>query len=447
MDFDVKSAQKAAAKLSASDLQDALALVADMPKSADRDALRGQLYRAWAALNPKAAWQAALADPLDKSKGDLLGAVAGEVAKTNPSAAIDLALSLGMGDRRSAVVSAVFSEWSKMDAAAAIAYSNAHPDLPVETFAFARGLFLLAEKEPMKAANLVVTFKDEMQRNAALSSLMNTWVGSDPAAALGWAQALSNPTLRQNAIAAAVGAWAKIDPAAALAHAQGIADNETRVRSFKKGWSDWFRSNPAAATLYLASTTDEALLQSVRFDFSYFSESFTPKERAALLEKIPEGKNKEEIMRTVTDSQIRKGQYNQALELLNAMPDSTGRDRNVVQLGQAWAKGDLAAATAWLKLQPDSSDRDLAVAGYASALASTDPSAALEWIKPIPDAKVREGAMKNIAMRWFRADAAKAEAWMSTVPEFSESDKKIIRSMAGLRSDSISLPVTVGTRR
>ena len=84
IDFDVKSAQKAAAKLSARDLQAALALVADMPKSADRDALRGQLYRAWAALNPNAAWKAALADPLDKSKGDLLGAVAGEVAKTNP---------------------------------------------------------------------------------------------------------------------------------------------------------------------------------------------------------------------------------------------------------------------------------------------------------------------------------------------------------------------------
>lgn len=447
VDYDPKSAQKAAAKLSASDLQAALALVAAMPKSAERDALRAQLYRAWAAINPNAAWQAALNDPLDKDKGTLLAAVAGEVAKKNPTAAIDLAMSLGMGGRRTTVMSAVFGEWSMVDAAAAIAYSNAHPDLPMDSFAITRGLSSLAEKQPMQAANLVITFKDEMQRNIALSNLMNTWVGSAPSAAFDWAQSLTNPAVRQSAIAAAIGAWAKIDPVAALAQAQGIPDNETRVSSFKKGWSDWFRSNPTAATSYLASTTDEALLQSVRFDFSYYSENYSPKERAALLAQIPEGKNKEDIMRTITDSQIRKGQFNQALELLNAMPDSSGRDRNVVQLGQSWAKSDLAAAAAWLKLQPDSSDRDLATAGYVGTLANTDPAAALEMIKTIPDAKVRNGAMKNIALHWLRGDAAKAEAWMATVPSFSESDKKFIRSMVPLRTDSIGPSITVGSRR
>ena len=446
-DFDMKSAQKAAAKLSASDLQAALALVAAMPKSTDRDSLRWQLYRAWAALNPTAAWKAALADPLDKDKGFLLSAVAGEVAKTNPASAIDLALSLGMGGRRSMVMNAVFQEWSKVDVAAAVAYSKAHPDLPVDYYSFSRGVSLLAEKNPMDAANLVISFKDEMARNGLLTSLMGTWVGSDPAAALSWAQALSNPKLRQDAIASAVGAWAKNDPAAALAHVQSIPDDDTRINSFKKAWSDWFRANPTDATTYLASTGDEKLLQSVGYSFSYLSESFSSKERAELLAQIPEGKAKEDMMRSVTDSQIRKGQYNQALEMLNAMPDSTGRDRNVQQLGQEWAKADLAAATAWLKLQPDSSDRDLAVAGYTSALARTDPAGALDWVKSIPDAKVRDGAMKNVAVGWLRTNAAEAEAWMSSVPEFSETDKKMIRSMAGFRSDSISLPVTVGTRR
>lgn len=447
VDFDVKSAQKGTAKLSAGDLQAALALVADLPKSADRDALRGQLYRAWAALNPSAAWQAALADPLDKNKGSLLGAVAGELAKTNPAAAIDLALSLGMGGRRSTVLTSVFGEWSKVDAAAAVAYSNAHPDLPVDSFAFSRGLSLLAEKEPMKAANLVVTFKEDLKRKVALSSLMNTWVDSDPGAALNWAQALTNPTTRQDAVAAAVGAWAKIDPAAALAHAQGIPDADTRTNSIKKAWTDWFRNNPTAATSYLATATDEKLLQTLSWDFAYYSESYTPKERAGLLAMIPEGKIKEDLFRSVTDSQIRKGQFNQALEMLNAMPDSSDRDRSVQKLGQEWAASDLDAASKWLKLQPDSSDRDLAVAGFASTLARTDPAGALEWANSIPDPKVRAGAMKNIAVRWLKADAAKAEAWIAGVAEFSEGDKRFIHSMASLRGDYLALPVTVGTRR
>jgi hypothetical protein len=185
----------------------------------------------------------------------------------------------------------------------------------------------------------------------------------------------------------------------------------------------------------------------VTWDFSYYSESFTPKERAALLAQIPEGKSKENIFRTMTDSQIRKGQFNQALEMLNLMPDSSDRDRNVVKLGQEWAAADIDATAKWLKQQPDSSDRDLALAGYASTLARTDPTGAIEWVNTIPDQKVRDGAMKNVAIRWLKADPKSAEAWMGGVTAFSESDKKFIRSMAGIRGDYVSMPVTVGTRR
>lgn len=447
VDYDVKSAKKAAAKLSVAELQSALALVAAMPKSMYRDALRTQLYSAWAAIDPNAAWKAALTDPLDKNKGTLLGAVAGTVAKTNPSAAIDLALSLGMGGRRSTVLSAVFSEWGKTDVAAAIAYSNAHPDLSVESFSFSLALNQLAEKEPLKAANLALTFKDESRRGFALTSLMGAWVESDPAAALNWAQALSNPKLRQDAIAATVGAWAKSDPAAALAYVQAIQNAETRTEAFKNAWTDWFKNSPKEAAAYLGSTKDEKLLQSVRFYFSILSEGFSPKERASLLAQIPEGKIKEDISNTMTDSQIRKGQYNQALDMLNAMPDSAGRDRNVVKLGQEWGKTDLKAAAAWLKIQPDSTDRDLATAGYVGALARTDPTSAIKWAEAIPDQKVRSGAMDNIAVGWLKSDPVRAEAWMATVPSFTPSKRKMITSYANMGTDSIMVSVQVGERR
>ena len=447
VDYDVKSAKKAAAKLSAAELQSALALVAALPKSTSRDALRAQLYSAWAALDPNAAWKAALADPLDKNKGTLLGAVAGALVKTNPTAAIDLALSLGMGGRRSVVMSAVFSEWSKVDVSAAIAYGNAHPELPVNSFSFLQSLSQLAEKEPMKAASLALTFKDENLRNAYLASMMGTWVDSDPSSALRWAAALSNPKLRQDATAATVGAWAKTDPAAALAYVQSIPDAATRTESFKKAWTDWYKNSPKEAAAYLTSTKDESLMQSVRFEFGYYSEGLTPKERASLLAQIPEGKLKEEIYRTMTDSQIRKGQYNQALEMLNAMPDSSGRDRNVVKLGQEWAKTDLAAAGAWLKMQPDSTDRDLATAGYVGALARSDPTSAIKWAESIPDQKVRKGALQNIAMGWLRSDPPRAEAWMATVPGFSQLDIKRIHDYANMNSDLMMMSIIPDKRR
>ncbi len=446
-DYDMKSAQKAAARLSVGDLQAALELVGGMPKSSDRDSLRAQLYRAWAAQDPNAAWKAALADTLEKDRTSSLSAGAAELAKASPIAAINLALSLGMGARRSTVMSAVFSEWSKTAVVAAIAYSNSHPELPVESFSFSRGLSLLAEKDPNQAANVAITLKDSMGRASALSSLMTIWTDRDPAAALEWAQALSNPTMSKDAIAAAIGAWAKNDPAAALAHAQSIPDADTRINSLKKGWTDWFRKDPPAATSYLASAGDDKLLQSLGYTIGYLSENSTPKERAELLAQVPEGKAKQDMVRSMTDLQIRKGQFNQALEMLNAMPDSVDRDRNVNKLGEEWAAADPAATAAWLKLQPDSSDRDLAVAGYARTLARSDPVAAVEWAKTIPDETLRKGAMKNVAIRWFGTDSAKAEAWMAGVPEFSESDKKIIRDMGSRHFDLVGFPITVGNRR
>ncbi|MEQ1751415.1 MAG: hypothetical protein ABL974_18470 [Prosthecobacter sp.] len=447
VDFDMKSAQKAVKKLSTEELKSALALLAAMPKGSDRDALRRQLYYAWGILDPQAAWKAAMADSSDKETGLLLGAVASAVAKTNPSAAIVLAMSLSMGGKRSTVLNSVFTEWSKVDVAAAIAYSNSHPDQPIDSFSFSSGLRQLAEKDPLKAANLAISFKDEMRRNSMLSSLMGAWVDRDPAAALKWAQSQTNPQLRQDATASAVGAWAKADPAAALAYVQTISDGETRTSSFKKAWGDWFRANPAAAAAYLATTTDEKLLQSVRFEFSYYSDSLSAKERASLLAKIPEGKMKDEIYRTMTGIQIRNGKFNEALSMLNSMPDSNSRDRSVAELGQAWAKTDLAAASAWLKIQPNSTDRDLALAGYASTLARSDPTSAINWVNTIPDAKLREGAKRNIAARWYKSDPVKADAWMAENRFFSESDKKRIRTFSSDMGDYLPFSLITGERR
>ena len=212
------------------------------------------------------------------------------------------------------------------------------PICPSNTFIFSRGLSLLAEKEPMKAANLVITFKDELQRNAALSSLMNTWVVSDPAAALGWAQALSNPTLHKDAIAAAVGAWAKIDPAAALAHAQGIPDDETRVRSFKKAGVTGFAASRRRHLLSRLHTMRSCCKTCLSI-FHTFPKASHRKSARGCWRKFPKARTRRTSIAAVTDSQIRKGQFNQALELLNAMPDSTGRDRNVVTTRAGMGEG------------------------------------------------------------------------------------------------------------
>ncbi|GEP43980.1 hypothetical protein [Brevifollis gellanilyticus] len=444
-DYDLKSAQRAVGNLSVSEIQTALAQTAQMPKSTDRDALRAQLYRAWAAKDPQAAWQAALADPQSKNNGSLLGAVAGELAKTDPKAAIEMTLKLNMGDRRATVMRALFTEWAKVDAAAALNYSNAHPELPVDSYAFSTGLSRLAAKDPANAAKLALTMKDSLTRGSSLSAVMTAWIGKNPGDAVAWAQSLSDPSQRRDAIAAAIGAWAKVDPQAALAHAESITDPDTRANTLKKGFNDWFRMDPTAATAYMAAPGNEDIMQSMGYSFGYLTDSLTPQERATLLAQLPEGKAKEDMLRGITAHLSRKGQFNQALEMLNAMPDSTMRDYSVAKLGEDWATTDLTAAGNWLKIQPASTDRDLATAGYANTLARTDPKGALQWVESIPDPKLRQSAQRNIAVRWLRTDPPQAQAWINTA-NFSSVDLKMIETMSKMSGDFVPTLVTVGQR-
>ncbi|MBL9183370.1 MAG: hypothetical protein JNN17_14620 [Verrucomicrobiaceae bacterium] len=447
-DYDLKSAKKAAADLSVEQLKTALDLLAKKPRSVERDGLRAVLFQAWAVKDMPAAWKAVLADTSD-TRGMLAGSVAAVLARSNPKAALEMVQTLGMGGRRTGAIGAVMNEWSKKDVTAAIEHALAHPEVMANyAVSFNKELSSLAEQDPLKAAGLVLRFKDESKRGSMLSSLMEGWIERDPKAAFDWAIAQTNPKLRQEAVAAAVGAWSKSDPKAAMDYVATIPDGEVRQQSFKRAWGDWFKSDPVAATEHLSSIKDSKMLDDVRFYFSYYTEGFTSAERGQLLSRLTDPAFKTRVMDSMSDNLIRKGNYNEAIELLNELPDSISRDRNVCQLSAEWAKNDPAAVSQWLKALPDSSDKDLAVAGYARSLASSDPNAAIAEVMKIPDAKVRDGALNNVAAVWMRSDAKAATAWMATQPGISEADRKMIEMYSRMSGTiSIGLPVMVGTRR
>ena len=440
------SARKDLESLSEPEIQSALALMAAMPKSPDRDSLRANLYRAWAKKNPNGAWKAALADTVDTDKSNL-GAVAGEIAKTRPDTAVGLALSLGMGSKRSDVLHQVFEEWSKADLPGAVAYLNKYPDLPAVYWSVAQAIAKSGETDPLQAAGLALTLKDPQLRSSALSSLMSQWASHDPQAAIQWAKGLDNLVLRQEAIAQAISGWAGKDPQAAMAEAQTIPDASARSTASQAAWLSWFQKDPAAAMTYLGGSNDEKMLQNIGWSISRDG-ALTAQETAALLDKLPDSKVKQEIIRWVANSQVQKGQYSQALEMLNNMQESGSRDWTLLELGKKWAESDLPAATAWLNLQPDSSDRDMAVAGFAATLARTDPQGALRWADTIPDEGVKLSALKNIALRWLTNDPVRAEAWLATLSNLSDDDKKNLRDSAQRSGpDRMSYGFSVSNRR
>ena len=445
-DYSESEARRAVAKLSESDVQAALALLAAMPKSEDRDSLRASLYRAWAKLNPAAAWKAALADRSDHNNQAYLSTVAGEVAKTRPSMAIDLALSLGMGGKRGEVLQSVFAEWSKVDAQAAVAYLNKHPDMPSNYWGVGQALGEVAEKDPVQAASLALSLGDQQMRNYALSSVLSQWAQHDPKAALSWASSIANPKQREDATAQAFRGWAEQDPQGALTAAAGIQDTSTRLAALQSAWQSWFSKDPSAAMRYIGQSGDERLLRNIGWSLGS-SGYFTPQETSDLLANLPDGQAKQDIVSNIVSNDIWKGRFAEAIGMLNGLPDSSQRDWSLVELGRKWTESDMPAISSWLKQQPDSSDRDLAVAGLSVTLAKTDPGGALGWAESIPDEGVKSATLKNIAIRWLNSDPARAEAWMAGITDWSDAEKETLRTSAKRSYDGFNYSPTVKNRR
>lgn len=446
VDYSDGEARKALAKLSEAEVQSALALLATMPKTQDRDSLRASLYRAWAKLNPAAAWKAALEDKTGNSNGSYLSSVAGEVAKTQPAKAIDLALSLGMGGRRAEVLQSVFSEWSKVDAQAAVAYLNKHPDLPSNYWGLGQALGEVAEKDPVQAAALALSLSDQQTRNYALSSVLGSWAQRDPKAALSWASSIANPKQREDATSQTFRGWAEQDPQAAMTAAAGLGDANLRQAALQAAWQSWFSKDPAAAMRYMGQSGDERLMRNVGWNLGNGG-VFTPQETMDLLANIPDGQAKQDMVNNIVSNDIWRGRFAEAIGMLNGLPDSSQRDWSLEELGRKWAEADAPATAAWLKQQPDSTDRDLAVAGLSTTLAKTDPQAAIQWAESIPDDGVKSSTLKNIAVRWLSNDPARAEAWMAGITDWSDSEKENLRTSAKRVFDGFNYGFNVKNRR
>lgn len=444
---DTRLALKAVEKLSVQQIKSALALVAGMPKSYDRDRLRGQLYAVWSASDLTAAWKAALADPLNDENGDLACAAAKALTKSQPVGVINLVMDMQPGRRRTAVMNSIITEWGLIDLPAAIAYTNAHPELPIELLNFCGGLTRLSIKDPLTAANLAVSLKDIMSRSYILSGVMEAWVKHDSVAAFNWAQRLTNTELREDVMAQAVCAWADSDPKSALDYAQRLADGDSRIKSFSGAWSRWLKTSPTAAMNYLRTTQDKQLLGSVQYSMTIYVGTLGSQEQQTFLSQLPEGEVKQGMYGKIAFSKTLAGQYNEALQAFNRMTDSEARDRQLTQFAQKWAKTDFPTATRWIKSQPDSSDRDLALTGYAFTLAASDPISAANWVQTISDAALQRDAKKLIAFRWYQSDSAGAQAWMNGAAGLSESDQKFVRLKAQVPGDYLPLTPAVTQRR
>jgi hypothetical protein len=219
--------------------------------------------------------------------------------------------------------------------------------------------------------------------------------------------------VKDAALGSLVQALALSDPGAAFAWVDKIQGHGTKLASQTAVMGAWFKTDPDAAINYLVASKNPQLESGLATPLSQAMTEMTAQEQARVLEKLPAGKMKTEVLSAVVRSASRAGRYQDAVRLLNDVPDSMDRDCDLQDLAYKWSSSDRKTVQDWLKQLPDSTDRDLLTAGYAAALAITDAQAALQVLPSIPDENVRRTAARNVYARWYAKEPAAAEAWLN----------------------------------
>lgn len=191
---------------------DSLSLTADPSRAlarafaleigSERDSRIRSLLSAWAARDAEAAmsWASALENPA--ARGSARSTVCLALAEKDPRRAVALALTHGTDqDDDCGLLESLTMRWCEKESEAVLNWAWEQPPGPWRERLLARASFVLSKSDPAAAARLVSGLEPGTVQDEAAMAVLHQWALLDSSAAFRWAEAFSQPTLRERALA------------------------------------------------------------------------------------------------------------------------------------------------------------------------------------------------------------------------------------------------------
>ena len=186
----------------AADLARALAQAYTLEIKSERESRIRNLLCTWAAQDAEAAlsWVSALENPAARRSARSTVCLA--VAEKNPRRAVMLALAHGADeDDDGGLLECLTMQWCEKESEAALGWARKQPTGEWRDRLLARASFVFSKSDPAAAAHLVSGLEPGTVQDEAAMAVLHQWALQDSAAALKWAQAFSEPILRERALA------------------------------------------------------------------------------------------------------------------------------------------------------------------------------------------------------------------------------------------------------
>ncbi len=333
----------------------------------------------------------------------------------------------------------LFGRWAEVDPTAAMAFSN--------TMGMAGGfvrptiLQSWASVDPANAAKYYTQNPREfammdmmggrgggpMGGQGASSIIASEWARQDPAAAMAWANSLTNG--KGQAMTAVVSEVAKTDPekAAEMLASMNPADRPGAYRSVAAQYGavdftsaqSWIRTLPPEDQAAALASAIGGL-------------SGTDPAKAALEVKSMEAGDSKDRAVEVVVGDLAKNDPQAAAEFLKSQPSEKALRNGMRPLMQQWAVQNPAAALAFINSFDAGPIRDSAIQPYIWSNNTSKPSELIKVAESISDEGDRNRSVGVTAMKWMAEDPAAAKAYIKASPSIPADSKERLLSGGSL---------------
>ncbi len=341
-------------QLSAAELQTCLNLARNMAPSLEMITLLREVATCWAATNPKAAADYALALSSAAMRTALMTGVMDSWATSDPKAAAAFASAIESRQTRNAAASSLIDAWSTSDPLSALAWLRETPILDSKTLASCTTTLFqsLFKQDPVQAMAQVWTLPYSEMKRTALRSMVTEMTGTqNEAELLNMYKQLPAGADRILFSQAVVENLARYQPQKAQEWiVKNITDPEERIKAVSQMVATWSIDDPVQAAQWVTT-------------------------------------------------QIASGDL------------STEKLGSIMKV---WVKDNPAQASEWLAQYPQSAQIDYAARALAEGLAGNDPATAARWAESITDINLRIRTAQTVARQWMQSDPAGAEAYINS---------------------------------
>ena len=330
------------------------------------DAVRGILFRTWAAQDPEAALDAAEAlgnrPQFRTARWEIVQSLFG----TDPAKAFAAAVKLPQYLNEDRVVDTI---WKKDPSA----FLKAAGDAPPGAFkngqvksAVEKAFGELLKQDPLAAAAWLKSRPLDQQRKF-WGGMAYQLAEADPAGAQAWFKEMPPSAEREKAGAEMVKALAKKDPNAAL---EWLQDNLEGGRT--------------AGFAFLAEALAEKGVDSAK----------------QLLEAMPPGEQRDGVVKVIAQMWANKDFKPAIAWVLSLPPDDPGRKQALQQLNHQWAEKDLTGAAAYLRDQAGPTEAMNMMYNVTRQFIEKDMAGGFAWADTLP-ANVKDRAYSSFFMDAF----------------------------------------------